>query len=73
MERVFHTSIQVEPIAKNRSNKFGAKANCKYWLEGNPDLKIEVSQHGSTAEIAKQKLINFLTNGGEYETIESNT
>lgn len=67
METIYHSKIQVKTIAKNGSEKFGAVAECKAWLD--EKIKFDVTQNGKTKDEAKEKLIHFLTDGGQLKAV----
>lgn len=62
--KIYHTKIEIEPIANNGSSKFGYNAKCKIKndLTGRP---IEVEQFGRSAEEARDKILRFI--GDERE------
>lgn len=61
MKIVYHTKITVETIAKNGSERLGAKAKCKCResMERNA-FEMDVEMNGKTKKEAKDKLIAFL-------------
>jgi hypothetical protein len=63
---LFHTEIQIKTIAKNGGEKFGANAECKFWV-GDSKMKMDVSQYGKTKKEAEEKLMKFLTNNGKNQ------
>lgn len=62
--KLFHTEIKVKTIAKNGSERFGAKAECKFWFEGEK-IKIGITQWAKTKQEAKEKLLKLLENDGK--------
>lgn len=65
--KVEHTKIIVTAVAKNGSERLGANAVCDARVNG---LKSEVSMFGRSKIEAKEKLISFLSGGGQSELIE---
>jgi hypothetical protein len=61
---IYHTAIKTETVCKNGSERFGAKAICKFSFKPNA-MPMEVTIEGKTKLEAEQKMLKFL-NSDKY-------
>lgn len=63
---LYHGAVTTESICKNGSERYGVTAKVKVCF-GPDSFVINCKMHGKTAEDAKEKLINLITDDGSVK------